>query len=122
MRRTILMAILIGALMYIGFAVSQYFMGGERKAPEYTGAISENLRTFAMMANTGPVYDDDCVTFGGRPNKMDDELLAHLEVMQLPKEAGSFNVLADDLAVFVGYAWQTSEATGVLMFCEFPRQ
>ena len=121
MRRTVLMVMLISALMYIGFAGSQYFMGGVGKEPEFKGTVSEGLRTFAWLASAGPALDQDCVGFGGRPNKMDTELLEQLEVMRLPNEAGGSKVLVDEHAVFVGFAWKTSEATGVLMFCEFQR-
>ena len=119
MRRAVLVAVFIGALLYL--ALCKVPIDRQRLTDGLTGQVSENLQAFARFANQGPASDQDCADFGGQPDKMDAETLETLEVMQLPADAGGYNVLVGEAAIFVGYAWETSEVVDVLMFCGFPR-
>ena len=119
MRRSVLIAVLIGALLYLALAGYQFIVG--EAEPEFTGQVSANLQAFAQFANQGAASDQDCADFGGQPDKMDAETREMLQVMQLPADAGGYNVLVGEAAIFVGYAWETSENVNILMFCGFPR-
>ncbi len=109
-------SILLGGLGYMAF---DYFEDDD--VPTYSGHLPENLKQFASLAARGPAHDDDCIRFGGTPDKMEVQTLRKTQNMEAVISGKHYPILVGEHALFVSYAWPNPEPNYTVMFCRFPR-